>query len=154
MLNFENGEEIQKLQSYPEFKLDRAGIHCRRTLLQYGNMLLQLGNWNLGRPALNGVQNGIMDENVLLFSLRSHYFSNFELLPYLNHVRPLTSQRRHTAVDVYSIFVSQSLKDDVNHNECTGSTNSSTKVIIHPSLISKFRLSTCNVKRLDQRQEG
>lgn len=76
---------------------------ARRGLGQFLDVGVQVASWDLSVSTGGGLQQGFMDEDVLVLSL--------------NHVVPLSTHARHMAIDVHGLLVLHALQHGIDHDK-------------------------------------
>jgi hypothetical protein len=87
-------------------------------------MSVQVSSWNFSVSALDGLQYGIMYEDVLVLGL--------------DHVVSLRSKARHMTIDIDSFVLSDALQHGINNNVGSRAADASTTIIFHEN-----NLKTC-----------
>ena len=96
-----------------ELQLHAGDILSRFNLRQPLDVGVQVPGGDLGVPAGHGLQQRVMNEDVLVLRL--------------DHVVPLGAHQRDMAVDVDGLLVLDSLRHGVDHDEAACATHSSTE---------------------------
>lgn len=91
------------LISHLELQLHGSNRLAGWGLGEFLDVGVQVACWHLGVAAGGGLQQGLVDEDVLVLGL--------------DHVVPLGTHARHVAVDVYGLLVLHALQHGVDHDE-------------------------------------
>lgn len=94
-----------------ELQLHGGDRLTRRRLCELLDVGVQVARRHLGVAAGGGLEQGLVDEDVLVLGL--------------HHVVPLGAHARHVAVDVHRFLVLHALQHGVDHDEAAGSAHAS-----------------------------
>lgn len=89
--------------SHLELQLHGSNRLAGRGLGEFLDVGVQVAGQHLGVAAGGSLQQGFVDENVLVFGL--------------NHVVPLGTHARHVAVDIYRLLMLHTLQHGIDHDE-------------------------------------
>lgn len=99
--------------SHLELQLHGSNCLAGRGLGEFLDVGVQVAGQHLRVAAGGGLQQGFVDEDVLVLSL--------------DHVVPLGTHARHMAVDVYRLLVLHALQHGINHNEAASPAHARTE---------------------------